>query len=540
MKKLNIMNDDEIIKFRQNENKNNNNSFSKEKKNSLFILIIKCIIIIIFIAYISNFYLNIFNNDNINDNNTINNFNDNNTINKINDDNIITDNINDNDENNSFDKKIENCDEIDPINLFQKRIKNGPINLCIGKNTKHICYSNFNNYYNDIFAHKNGVICLMENIIIDPSKSEQSGITYKGPIDSMYLGFPILHPGFFNTKCQIKNSFENYNEIYNTYFNAWNYDYNQKEKIDELSPGKTILFLSRNQDSPNLFHGNSEIINVISIMNLFNLKPEQVQIIFLESIEIRKDPFYDMYKNMISKGGEPIYIKKLKKKYKISKAIHVPINWDSPAYLNLDYPSCDNPTKTYKLYNNLVDKYLNIKKYHDIFKTRNEAFYYPKQIIDKNNLKINFTKKITIQWRRVWPKGRKGQYRILGNGKKLADKLVSNIPDNKHFLIRLIDTGKLPMREQISIIRDTDYLVGIHGAGLSLSIFLPKNSILHEVLHKENLKVLAMMSALSGHKTYSDIIPADVKSINENEYIFFNEDKFAQSILKHLKENNYF
>ena len=126
--------------------------------------------------------------------------------------------------------------------MLEKRIKNGPINLCIGKNTKHICYSNFNNYYNDIFAHKNGVICLMENIIIDPSKSEQSGISYKGPIDSVYLGFPILNPGFFNTNCTIKNNFENYNEIYKTYFNAWNYDYeyNEKEKIDELAPGKTI------------------------------------------------------------------------------------------------------------------------------------------------------------------------------------------------------------------------------------------------------------------------------------------------------------
>ena len=287
-----------------------------------------------------------------------------------------------------------------------------------------------------------------------------------------------------------------------------------------------------------VFHGNSEIINVISIMNLFNLKPEQIQIIFLESIEIKHDPFYDMYKNMISKGGEPIYIKKLKKKYKISKAIHVPINWDSPAYLNLDYPFCDNPTKTYKLYNNLVDKYLNIKKYHDIFKSRNEAFYYPKKIIDENNLKINFTKKITIQWRRVWPKGRKGQFRILGNGKKLADKLVLKVP--KNISVRLIDTGKMPMREQISIMRDTDYLIGIHGAGLSLSIFLPKKSILHEILHSENLKVLAMMSALSGHKTYSDIIQAEVKNINENEYIFFNEDKFVQSVLGHLKENNYF
>ena len=78
------------------------------------------------------------------------------------------------------------------------------------------------------------------------------------------------------------------------------------------------------------------------------------------------------------------------------------------------------------------------------------------------------------------------------------------------------------MREQISIIKNTDYLVGIHGAGLSLSIFLPKNSILHEVLHSDNLKVLSMMSKMSGHITYSDIINAEVKNIRGNEYIFFD------------------
>ena len=83
---------------------------------------------------------------------------------------------------------------------------------------------------------------------------------------------------------------------------------------EELAPGKTIFFLSRNQDSPNLFHGGSELINVISIMYLLKLVPEQIQIIFLESISINNDPFYDLYKNLISRGGEPIYIKNLKKK----------------------------------------------------------------------------------------------------------------------------------------------------------------------------------------------------------------------------------
>ena len=142
MRKINIMNDDEIIKFRQSENKSNNNSVPKEKENSFYLIIIKSIILILFVIYISGFYsyiINYFNyfiikddiKDNINDNNNINN-------------NII-DNINDNynEENDILNKKIENCEEIDPINLLEKRIKNAPFNLCIGKNTKHICYSNF-------------------------------------------------------------------------------------------------------------------------------------------------------------------------------------------------------------------------------------------------------------------------------------------------------------------------------------------------------------------------------------------------------------
>ena len=57
------------------------------------------------------------------------------------------------------------------------------------------------------------------------------------------------------------------------------------------------------------------------------------------------------------------------------------------------------------------------------------------------------------------------------------------------------------MNKQISIMKKTDYLIGIHGAGLSLSIFMPNNSILHEILPAKNMKVLALMSILSGHKT---------------------------------------
>ena len=152
---------------------------------------------------------------------------------------------------------------------------------------------------------------------------------------------------------------------------------------------------------------------------------------------------------------------------------------------------------------------MEIKDFKDNFITDNEIYYYPKSVIESYKSNVTFIKTVTIQWRKVWPKGRTGQFRILGNGPELADKLASVLP--KNFLIRLIDTGGMPISEQISIMKKTDYLVGIHGAGLCLSVFMPKESILHEILSVPNMRVLVLMSSLSGHITYSDLV--DVNSI---------------------------
>ena len=229
-------------------------------------------------------------------------------------------------------KKNDYCDNLDPIKIFNIRLESKQITICKNRKSNHICYQNSNGYYNKIFFVKNGVICKMQNIVIDPSKSNQTNIIYKGPIDKIYRGCPILSKGFFNINCKNKKEIEKYSKKYKTYFQSWNYDYNNSEKLEELSEGKIIFFISRNQDSPNIFHGSSELINTISIMELFHLKPENIQIIFLESMTFNNDPFYDLYKNIVSRGGEPIYIKNLKKKYLISNAFHIPINWDSGAF----------------------------------------------------------------------------------------------------------------------------------------------------------------------------------------------------------------
>ena len=421
-------------------------------------------------------------------------------------------------------KENMKCDIFDPIVLMAERLKKKPIQICKNKVSKHICfYSSRNDKYNKISVIKNGVICKSENFILDPLKSNQTNYIYKGPVDKKNSGYPILSKGFFNMKCQVHRKFKRYGNIYNTYFNSWNYNPEIKIKnIQELNPGKTILFISRNQDSPNIFHGISEIINVLCILYLFNLKPENIQIIFLESMNLKNDPFFDLYKNIISKGGEPLFIRDLTQKYFISSAFHIPINLDSPLFIKLNipngYPNCKYPTQTYNIFNKLINKYLYIPLFQDSFISDFDTIYYPNSTINNFKSNIIFNKSITIQWRKVWPKGRTFQQRILGNGPELAEQLSSVLP--KNYLIRLVDTASLTITEQISIMRKTDYLIGIHGAGLTLSIFMPIQTVLYEVLPKKNIKVLVLASSLSGHKIYSDILKSERKVINNNEVFF--------------------
>ena len=443
-----------------------------------------------------------------------------------------------------FREENKNCDKYDPIFLMSQKLKKKPIIICKGKKAKHICYqSSKYNYYNDISRIKNGIICKSENFVLNPLKSNQTKYIYRGPVDKITRGAPILLNGFFNMDCELINkNFRRFNNIYNNYFNSWNYKFEiRDENIKELSPGKTVLFISRNQDSPNLFHGLSEIINVLCILYLFNLKPEKIQIVFLESMKLQNDPFYELYENIISRGGKPIYIRNLKQKYFISSAFHIPINWDSPLFVNLKipngFPNCKYSTQTYNIFNNLINKYIKLHDFEDSFISDNNIYYYPKSVIQNFKLNNNFNKSITIQWRKVWPKGREFQQRILGNGPELADKLSSILP--KNYLIRLVDTASLSMKEQISIMRKTDYLIGVHGAGLSLSIFMPAHSILQEILPKKNIKVLILMSSLSGHKIYSDIIKSNRKILNNNEVFFFDIPEFAKTTLKHIQDNYY-
>ena len=142
-------------------------------------------------------------------------------------------------------KENNKCNELDPIYVFSQRFKRNPFDICKSNKSQHKCFqSSKYDHYNKLYRFPFGVICLMDNFILDPSKSLQTNLTYKGPIDIINRGSPILSKGFFNMKCKDNLIHKNYSLLYKKYFNSWNYDYYEDyHEIEELAPNKTVFLL---------------------------------------------------------------------------------------------------------------------------------------------------------------------------------------------------------------------------------------------------------------------------------------------------------
>ena len=68
---------------------------------------------------------------------------------------------------------------------------------------------------------------------------------------------------------------------------------------------------------------------------------------------------------------------------------------------------------------------------------------------------------------------------------------------------------------------------------------MPTKSILYEICLHDHNRDPVIMSSLSGHKTYSDILKSKIKIINTNQFVFFNISEFIHNTLQHLKDNFY-
>ena len=49
-----------------------------------------------------------------------------------------------------------------------------------------------------------------------------------------------------------------------------------------------------------------------------------------------------------------------------------------------------------------------------------------------------------------------------------------------------------------------------------------------------------LMSSLSGHLTYSNLITSEIINSNDNELINYNVKEFTKVVVNHMKKSNFF
>lgn len=90
---------------------------------------------------------------------------------------------------------------------------------------------------------------------------------------------------------------------------------------------------------------------------------------------------------------------------------------------------------------------------------------------------------------------RQTKYRTVLN----EDELLEEISGNEQYLVNRVSFSyKMSFREQLKVTRNTDIFIGMHGAGLTHLLFLPKWSVLFELYHCEDPNCYKDLARLKG------------------------------------------
>lgn len=109
--------------------------------------------------------------------------------------------------------------------------------------------------------------------------------------------------------------------------------------------------------------------------------------------------------------------------------------------------------------------------------------------------------------------------RRLQNQRYLFSKLQKR---NSHIKVQMIDFAAIPFSEQVRVARETDILVGVHGAGMTQSMFMHQRAgavveIQPDILDHNGFRNIAVMRGLGYYRTHAKRISPEEWREGEEE-----------------------
>jgi glycoprotein 2-beta-D-xylosyltransferase len=304
--------------------------------------------------------------------------------------------------------------------------------------SEEICGKTFIGYNKD-FAK-------LENVVIDPSKGKgrRGGENISEVLNQKEQDeYFVLEPGYFHVQCQ---KHENFNFTSRSHLNSWHdaVAIGAMPSYGEVIPGWTIAVIR--YEYVNLYHTMTDFYNTFLVAKVFNITQGHMTILWLDG-----HPWCGLDSTWETLFGKVLRAGDIKRPCLFEHMVWGIMGYHSPLTRHAAFSAP---------YLEEFRKYFLIS--HGITKT---------SVLNCRRLKI------TVIWRRDYlahPRKPSGLVtRKIKNEEEFLEKIKSTFLGHD---IRGVQIDLYNMTEQLKMIVDTDILVGMHGAGLTHVLFLPKHA----------------------------------------------------------------
>jgi len=211
--------------------------------------------------------------------------------------------------------------------------------------------------------------------------------------------------------------------------------------------------LARDEDCENSFHSTADFMNMFLVQSALGLNPHDVQVVLFD--KHTDGPYYDLIHRAYGPNHPILRHTDFNNKKVLFKRLV--FHLESPA--GLIFPKVANPDPLRCVSTSLFQAYRkHVLRSFDLWDV-------PPPPIPS----------ITLSLRHRTPAKNVG--RIMANEEEVSNVLRSI--DMAH--VQIVDTAKMSFYDQLKLIRNTNILVGIHGAGLMFIMFAAEEAILVEI-----------------------------------------------------------
>ena len=311
-------------------------------------------------------------------------------------------------------------------------------------------------FCNDSFFAFARKLAFARDIILDPSRAE--GLSGGEELNTVLnqkedLEFYKFKKGFFVLSCQ-----PNYSFGVKNYLNTWlkmiqNSYYQMKSSVSEVNKQFTLA-LTR-FEYVNLFHTVTNFYNAFLAMIFFRKTPEETAILLVDGHPKGSlDHTWSVLFNKVTRVGN------VKEVTMYNEFVWVEQGYNSP------------------MRNQKANSTPLVEEFREFFLNKHE--------VDRESHKLNCSSiNLLFLWRRNYlahPRNPSGQ---VSRKIKNEEQLVKYVSENfMNVNVKAYQLDQFNMSMQLAIISKIDILAGMHGAGLTHSMFLPKHAGLIEFYPK--------------------------------------------------------